>query len=332
MRLGSANTFDKALQNIYTRQSDLTSQQEKLTSGKNINRPSDDPTGASQAERALTRISRIATDQRALAVQNNAITMAESSLTEAMNVSQSLRELVVNAGSGTLSASDRNTIAMQMQSLREQLFYVANRKDTNNIPLFGGLGSDLTPFVDTPAVAPTTGSVVTFNGVAGQTASTETTVPGAMDGNAIWMSIPEPTTALPANTTNFFKVVDDAIAGINNWLPTNLDPAITGNSATNTANGVINRATVTTALTQIDAGMSRLESARGQAGAWLKRVDNITSTQDGRTLQLTADKSRAEDLNLVTGYSEFQKMNTGYQAALQSYAQIQKLSLFNYIG
>lgn len=310
MRLGSANTFDKALQNIYTRQSDLASQQEKLTSGKNINRPSDDPTGASQAERALTRISRIAADQRALAVQNNAITMAESTLTEALNISQSLRELVVSAGSGTFSASDRASVAQEMQSLREQLFHAANRKDTNNIPLFGGLGSALTPFV---AASAAPGAVVTFNGAPGQTASTETTVPGAMDGNAIWMSIPDLVT--PTTMTNFFKVVDEAIAGI-----------ATGSNST-----AIN-ATVTTALTQIDAGMSRLESARGQAGAWLKRVDNITSTQDGRTLQLTADKSRAEDLNLVTGYSEFQKMNTGYQAALQSYAQIQKLSLFNYIG
>jgi flagellin-like hook-associated protein FlgL len=261
----------------------------------------------------LTRISRIATDQRALEVQNNAITMAESSLTEALNISQSLRELVVSAGSGTFNASDRASVAQHMQSLREQLFNVANRKDTNNIPLFGGLGSALTPFVATPATLPATGSVVTFNGVAGQTASTETTVPGAMDGNAIWMSIPDLVT--PTTMTNYFKVVDEAIAGITN-----------GGSSTAIS------ATVTTALTQIDAGMSRLESARGQAGAWLKRVDNITSTQEGRTLQLTADKSRAEDLNLVTGYSEFQKMNTGYQAALQSYAQIQKLSLFNYIG
>jgi flagellin-like hook-associated protein FlgL len=310
MRLGSANTFDKALQNIYSRQSDIASQQEKLTSGKNINRPSDDPTGAAQAERALTRISRIATDQRALAVQNNAITLAETALTEAINVSQSLRELVVSAGSGTFNASDRASVANEMQGLREQLFNIANRKDTNSIPLFGGLGSALAPFVAASALP---GAAVTFDGVAGQTAPTETAVPGAMDGNAIWMSIPDAVT--PTILTNLFQVVDDAIAGISS-----------GGSSTAIS------AVVSTALTQIDAGMNRLESARGQAGAWLKRVDTITNTQEGRTLQLTADKSRAEDLNLVTGYSEFQRMNTGYQAALQSYAQIQKLSLFNYIG
>jgi flagellar hook-associated protein 3 FlgL len=34
----------------------------------------------------------------------------------------------------------------------------------------------------------------------------------------------------------------------------------------------------------------------------------------------------------VQAISDFQKQQTGYQAALQSYAQIQKLSLFNYVG
>jgi flagellin-like hook-associated protein FlgL len=200
-----------------------------------------------------------------------------------------------------------------MQSIREQLFTVANRKDSNSVPLFGALGSANTPFVDTPIPLPGTGSVVTFDGTAGQHVSTETAVPSAMDGNAIWMNIPDP--LAPGTPTNYFKVIDDAIAGIKNG----------GTSAAISA-------TVTTALSQIDVGMSHLESARGQAGAWLTRVDNITNTQGTRTLQLTADKSKVEDLNLVTGYSDFQKMNTGYQAALQSYAQIQKLSLFNYIG
>jgi flagellar hook-associated protein 3 FlgL len=35
---------------------------------------------------------------------------------------------------------------------------------------------------------------------------------------------------------------------------------------------------------------------------------------------------------MVKAYSEFTKQQTAYQAALQSYAQIQKLSLFNYVG
>jgi len=66
IRSGSANTFDAAVRNISIRQNKLSGLQENLTSGKKVVRPSDDPTGAASAERALSRISRIANDQRAL--------------------------------------------------------------------------------------------------------------------------------------------------------------------------------------------------------------------------------------------------------------------------
>ena len=49
-------------------------------------------------------------------------------------------------------------------------------------------------------------------------------------------------------------------------------------------------------------------------------------------MQLEADRVRAEDLDMVKGISDFQKIQTGYQAALQSYASVQKMSLFNFIN
>ena len=64
-RLGTANTYDNALRNINQRQSTLSGLQENLTSGIRVVRASDDPSSAAQAERALTRMSRIVTDQRA---------------------------------------------------------------------------------------------------------------------------------------------------------------------------------------------------------------------------------------------------------------------------
>ncbi|MEN9375169.1 MAG: hypothetical protein RL710_326 [Pseudomonadota bacterium] len=396
MRLGTANTYDNALQNLYVRQSDLSSQQEKLTSGKNVNRPSDDPTASAVAERALTRISRVATEQRALSVQRNAITMAESTLGDATSLIQNLRDMVVNAGNGSYNATARATIAAEMRGLREQLFTVANRTDTNGIPLFGGLGSATAPFTDA-----VTG--VTFNGTPGQRSSTEVSLPTAMDGKAIWMNVPsgngtfevslagvntgslstdagqvvspaaltghnysinftiaagvttydvvDTTTAAtivsgqpymsnqaitfdgmslvarggpsngdsieisPSTQSNVFNIIDDAIAGIDG-----------------STGGPLLSQTIALALTQFDSSMDRIQSARGQAGDWLNRADKIDGTQTGRTIQLEAEKSKAEDLDMVKGISDFTKFQTGYQAALQSYAQVQKLSLFNYIS
>jgi flagellar hook-associated protein 3 FlgL len=89
---------------------------------------------------------------------------------------------------------------------------------------------------------------------------------------------------------------------------------------------------VTQALHNIDISMSRIAAVRGQAGDLLNRADSITATNDKRNIEQEANRSRAEDIDMIKGVSDFQKQQTGYQAALQSYAQIQKLSLFNFIS
>jgi flagellar hook-associated protein 3 FlgL len=86
------------------------------------------------------------------------------------------------------------------------------------------------------------------------------------------------------------------------------------------------------ALNNIDIGMNRVSAVRGQAGDLLNRADRITANQEKRSIQLEGDRSRAEDLDMVKGIADFQNQQTGYSAALQSYAQVQKLSLFNFIG
>mgnify|MGYP006168498647 CR=1 FL=1 len=86
------------------------------------------------------------------------------------------------------------------------------------------------------------------------------------------------------------------------------------------------------ALANIDIGLERLSNIRSYAGELLNRADRITGDQDKRSVQLEADRSRAEDLDMIKGISDFQNQQTGYQAALQAYASVQKLSLFNYIG
>ena len=49
--------------------------------------------------------------------------------------------------------------------------------------------------------------------------------------------------------------------------------------------------------------MNRLLAARGIAGELLNRIDNISNRQGARSVQLQADRSRAEDLDLVQAIS-----------------------------
>jgi len=86
------------------------------------------------------------------------------------------------------------------------------------------------------------------------------------------------------------------------------------------------------ALTNVDIGLERMSNMRSYAGELLNRADRITGDQEKRSIQLEGDRSRAEDLDMIKGISDFQNQQVGYEAALKSYAQVQKLSLFNFIS
>ena len=434
-RMGTANTYDTARLNVGSRQTILSNLQENLTSGKRVVRPSDDPVAAAQAERALVRIQRIQTEQRALEVQRNAMAQAEATLGDAVGLVQEMRQLVIAAGGGSLKQEDRKTYASQIQSLREQLVDVVNRKDTNGIPLLGALGSELTPFL-----GPLSGNPdYEFKGQPGQSASTGVTVPLTVDGHSALMLDPrrdgvynaaisttnatnpldgrrfgtdtvqvkdahkleQPTrtysvgftgtTLNPDGTYNVSYDITSTTPGytspglvtVNNLkadqlqsIPVEIaDPdgakisfninatptkAPDGSLVYSPADGdtvtisaspsmlsVIDRAVrdiggapnnnaasqaVGQALANIDKGLERLHNMRGYAGELLNRADRITGDQTNRTIQLEGDRSRAEDLDMVKGISDFQNAQVGYEAALKSYAQVQRLTLFNYIS
>jgi flagellar hook-associated protein 3 FlgL len=85
-------------------------------------------------------------------------------------------------------------------------------------------------------------------------------------------------------------------------------------------------------LRDIDQANSQISSARSFAGTTLQRLDGVKGRLDATELSAQTSRSNAEDLDMVKALSSFNAQQTGYQAALQSYATIQKLSLFQYLN
>ncbi|HEY9027809.1 MAG TPA: flagellin, partial [Burkholderiaceae bacterium] len=85
-------------------------------------------------------------------------------------------------------------------------------------------------------------------------------------------------------------------------------------------------------LRNIDQVAAQISSARSYAGTTLSRLDGVKGRLDATQLSAETARSNAEDLDMVKALSSFNSQQTGYSAALQSYATIQKLSLFNYIN
>ncbi|RGE43237.1 flagellar hook-associated protein 3 [Comamonas testosteroni] len=128
-------------------------------------------------------------------------------------------------------------------------------------------------------------------------------------------------TVKPSERSDIFSVMDRAIEAVRNG----------SNADGSTASGALSHA-IAKGLAEIDTGMSRMQTVRSFAGDLLNRADRIENSLSAQAVQQEADRSRAEDLDMIPALSEKETQTVGLQAALQSYAQIQKLSLFNYIS
>jgi flagellar hook-associated protein 3 FlgL len=89
---------------------------------------------------------------------------------------------------------------------------------------------------------------------------------------------------------------------------------------------------VNSGMTKIDSLINTMSSARSAAGEALNRMDGIETRISGQKLSAETTRSLAEDLDMVDAISKFKSMEVGYQAALQSYGLIQRMSLFQYIS
>ena len=85
-------------------------------------------------------------------------------------------------------------------------------------------------------------------------------------------------------------------------------------------------------LRDIDAVMGNMQTVRSQVGEALNNLDGSEARMAASKLYNQSERSSAEDLDMVQGISDFQNQQSGYDAALKTYAMVQRMSLFQYIN
>lgn len=397
MRISTAQRYDATVESLQLRQRDMAQAQTQMTSGKRINQPSDDPTGAARAERAYIASQRIASAQRSVDASRNAMVLAESALGQASELMQTARETLVAAGNGSYTLNERTAQANQLAQLRSQLMSLANQGNGAGGFLFGGQDATTVPFLDTASGVQS--AVTGGQSLVSSTEQLPLTVDGpaiwlaARSGNGVFVSAADPgnvgsgwidagTVSAPAaitgavysiefaddaGTTRYTVLRDGASVGLDE-LPYRAGAAIDvdgmtlhvkGNPAAGDRFGIgpsapdldvfeaLDRAIATlkdpgandgqlaqavnSGLRDLDAVMGHLQAARARTGSELTRLDAIDGRNQDRELWAKSVQADAEDLDMVQAISTFQNQQTGYQAALQSYAMVQRLSLFDYV-
>src|SRR6218665_4059213 len=182
MRISTANSFDTTVNSLIKRQQDMSEAQLQLTSGKRVNKASDDPAAAARAERALAAMAPHDASLRAPPARRTAMEQPEGALADAGELLQRAREIMVASGNASYSDTERASLANELREIRSQLLAVANRSDGAGSYVFAGQGAAEPPFVDLPGG-------VEFRGAGGQlSASNGESMPLTIDGQATWLA------------------------------------------------------------------------------------------------------------------------------------------------
>ena len=302
MRIATGYAQKVALDGITDRQAALIKSQEQLSSGKRINRPSDDPAAAAEAEKVRSRQARMDAEKRAVGYAQQQLSNADTTIGDATSLLQNARETLLRGANATNNTSDRFTIGANLSAIRDQLLAVANRSDGTGGFVFGGQGANS---------APIAADGTTYNAQPGTVqVGQELSSPVSLDGRA---NVPASPTG--AGTESIFAQLDAAIAVFK-------DPAATAASAAAIAQST---------LGSVDRSIDRLGVTRATVGERLNAIETHLKDIENGTIDNASRMSALTDVDFAAAISNMAQNQTTVEAALKSYSTISKMSLFNFL-
>ncbi|PTB95036.1 flagellar hook-associated protein 3 [Marinobacter sp. B9-2] len=195
IRISSQQIFSGGINRLQELNTSLNNTQQQISTGKRVNKPSDDPVAAARILKLDQELSRVETYQRNVDLADNRLKQEESALESSIDVIQRIRELTVQAGNGSLSANDRRSISSELEERLGQLANIANTRDASGEYIFSGFQGSVKAFEQDAS-----GSWI-YQGDEGQRVleiDDGVTVPISDNGKDIFVRVPAAITGIPA--------------------------------------------------------------------------------------------------------------------------------------
>jgi flagellar hook-associated protein 3 FlgL len=291
------------INDISTRQ-DATRRQ--MSSGKTINKPSDDPYAAARAMSLRTDLSGIQQHERNVTEAQSWMTVTDTTLSSITDLAQHARELVVQGATDTLPQTSRNAIADQIDQIIAGMKQEANSTYDGRYVLAGSR-TNTKPYDSTlQATAPGT---TPNDGYSGDSASQLREIgPGVT--LAVNVRGDEVLGGSPGSSGNMLGVLRDIATHLRSG-----DTQSLGNDDLKAIDGQIDN--VLAVHARVGAGMNRLETASSR----LAQIEESTTS-------MLSDTEDADMAKVLTDYSTQQAV---YQSALQAGARIVQTSLLDFL-
>jgi flagellar hook-associated protein 3 FlgL len=272
--------------------------QEQLTTGRLINRPSDDPTGATSAMRIRTDVAEKQQYVRNATDAQGWLDQIDTTLGTMTDQVRRARELAMTANSGITNAESREALAVEVDQIRQSLIASANTSYLDR-PVFGGVTSG--------SVAYTAAGKVADPAALGSGTGVVRTVG---EGAQVRVDVEGP------------DVFGDDSAN---------DSIFDHLAALSTALRSADQAGIDTAVGALDVDYKRIINVRADIGARSNRVENARSVAVDGELTLRNALSEVENVDLAKATVDLKLQEVAYQAALGATARVIRPSLLDFM-
>lgn len=284
--------------NLTRNMNQMSSIQEQVTTGRKINRASDDPVGITYALRYRSELSGNEQYQKNVDQALSWLDFNDTVLAQAQDVLKRVKELAVQGSNGTNPDVALGNIADEIMQLKEQMVDIANSK-LNGKYVFNGQNTDKIPY--DPALDPT--GLTPDNGPIMYAVGVGVTLPVNLSGADVFGTAADP------DNDNIFGVLDRIIGALNS------------NSHDDVAAEISN----------LEKRMDKILNQQAEIGARVNRVELMQNRLMDLELNLTDLQSKAEDADFEKLLIDAKINENVYQASLAVGAKVIMPSLVDFL-
>jgi flagellar hook-associated protein 3 FlgL len=308
------------LSNLQRGMSRLAAAQNAVSSGRQINKPSDDPAGTSQAMQLRDRLATEARYKKSAQDGIGWLSQADATMQSMMSTTQRVRDLAVRGlSNGAMSDTDRVALAKEVEGLRDALLGQVN-STYNGRPVFGGAtkgseafataGTPVPLVVDGEAILDSDGNPVMTVEYAGDSGSTKRIVGDGLTEDVTLVG--DDVFSDDAGTTNIFDLLARMADHIQGTAPTDHDK-------------------LGADLAKLDDIMSNMRAAQAEVGTRYNKLEAVISTADLNYASLTNTLIDTENVDIATASIELASAEVAYQASMAATAKVIQPSLASFL-
>lgn len=344
MRISTNMFHSQGVNSIQNHQKDVLETQLKLSTGKKINNPSDDPVGLTQVHSLNRTINTI--DQYAFNGEyaKAKLVQEETAIADSIAGLQRARELGIQMMNDTYNADNRKATAEEVDQIIQQMRNMMNYTDSDGEKLFAGNNVNAQyAFVDdvnNPGYYAYIGSTNADDGTAttpydplANFGSRFVQIGFDADNKIAADDLGDPSRVrITDQGGEVFNVPDAATAYTYNVTGT-------GTPDDNVLNVLVEFKRALEAgdpppdevVDDISSAIKNLTLVRAEIGGRQNRIETQYDAGESFKLALQERRMEIEEQDIVEGVTELTKSQNALQMAQQVFTRVQELSLFNYL-